>query len=946
MFPRLRRYFDVRSGEGRRVLFSFLHVAVVAASFLLARPIRNGLFLQQYGAFALVYVYAAVPLVLSLFVPIYARVTARFGLGTVTIATLIFFSSHVVLFWYAFRFHADAIAIKGSLAWYLPAAFYVWVNCFAVIAPVQAWTFANQMFDTRQARRLFGLIAVGASLGSIGAGVLARELVGPIGGTVNMMLVLAGLILAAAVIVAIALMLIPAAVPAKPGRPPKHFVMSSLRRIGGSPYLRLMAALVFLAAVTTQWTAFQLSLSADQRFGGNADALTRFFGTFNFSLGAVSFVLQLLLVGPALRRFGLAVTILVLPLALGTGSLFILLLPTFWSVLTTNALDQGLRFSLDKATYELLYLPLTPTQRVQVKNAIDIVVSRVADSVGAVVLGIATNGFLMVGGFGLGLRGTAAVNLGFIVAWMLVAARLRGEYVRTIQSSIHRHRIDSEQVTDGSLDRSAAGILADKLASPEPQEVSYALDLLEGQGLIGLERQLRALLAHEDADIRRRALAILSAGRDTSISRTAMDMLRDPDLGVRTEALLYVTREMRVDPIRQLEELGEFEDFSIRAGMAAFLASPGPSQNLDAARLLLAAMAHSDDGDGVRDRLQAARVLSLVPGLFTDLLVHLISDRDPAVARQAIGATSVVMRDEVVTALLGALARPELASDAADRLSRYGNALVPRLAECLNDPQTPVETKREVPPVLVRIGTPVALEVLIEGLLQSDVTLRHRVIASLNKLHDLHPEVRIDDQLVEVVLAAEIAGHYRSYQVLGPLREQFKGDEQALDGIRQSMDQELERMFRLMALLVPGPGLHDAYVGVRSTNPTVRDNALEFLDNVLKPGLRRLLIPVLDNQVTIDERIRIANQLVGAPLETAEQAASTLLASEDPYLRTCGAYAVGALHLNNLEGELHKLADAPDPTLRESVQIALGRLSGEPETAQPPVPGGMETGVG
>jgi len=946
MLFRLRRYFDVRAGEGRRVLFSFLHVAVVAASFLLARPIRNGLFLQHYGAFALVYVYAAVPLVLSLFVPVYARVTARFGLGTVTIATLTFFSSHVVLFWYAFRFHADAIAVKGSLAWYLPAAFYVWVNCFAVIAPVQAWTFANQMFDTRQARRLFGLIAVGASLGSIGAGVLARELVGPIGGTVNMMLVLAGLILTAAVIVSIALVRIPTAVPARPARPPRHFVIGSLRRIAGTPYLRFMAALVFLAAVTTQWTAFQLSVAADQRFGGDADALTKFFGTFNFSLGAVSFVLQLLLVGPALRKFGLAVTILILPIALGTGSLLVLLLPTFLSVLTTNALDQGLRFSLDKATYELLYLPLTSAQRVQVKNAIDIVISRLADSAGAVLLGIATNGFLMIGGFRLGLRGTAAINLGIIGAWTLIAARLRGEYVRTIQSSIHRHRIDTEQLAEGSLDRSAAGILAEKLASSDPEDVSYALGLLEGQGLIGLDRHLRALLQHEDANIRRRALAILSAARDTSISRTAMDMLRDPDLGVRTEALLYVTREMRIDPIRQLEELGEFEDFSIRAGMAAFLASPGPSQNLDAARLLLSAMAHSDEGDGVRDRMQAARVLSLVPGLFTDLLVHLISDPDPAVARQAIEATSVVMRDEVVSALLGALGRPELAFDAGDRLARYGNALVPRLAQCLDDPNTPLETKRELPQVLVRIGTPVAFEVLIEGLLQSDVTLRHRVIASLNKLHDLHPEVRIDEQLVEVVLAAEIAGHYRSYQVLGALREQFKEDESALAGIRQSMDQELERMFRLMALLVPGPGLHDAYVGVRSTNATVRDNALEFLDNVLKPGLRRLLIPLLDSQVTIDERIRIANQLVGAPLETAEQAASTLLASEDPYLRACGAYAVGALRLHTLEGDLQKLADVPDPTLRESVQVALGRLAGEPETSQPPVPGGMETGVG
>ncbi len=233
-----------------------------------------------------------------------------------------------------------------------------------------------------------------------------------------------------------------------------------------------------------------------------------------------------------------------------------------------------MRFSLDKATYELLYLPLAPAQRAQVKTAIDIVVSRLADSIGAVLLGVATGGFLMFHGMRLEERGTAAINLGFIGVWLLVAMRLRGEYVRTIQSSIHRHRIASEHAPDVPLDRSAATVLAQKLTSGDGDDIRYALDWLEAQGIMGMERQLRLLLSHEDAEVRRRALSLLSAARDTSISRVATDMLRDPDLGVRTEALLYVTREMRVDPVRQLEELGDVEDFSIRAGMAAFLALP------------------------------------------------------------------------------------------------------------------------------------------------------------------------------------------------------------------------------------------------------------------------------------------------------------------------------------------------------------------------------------
>src|SRR4051794_3921037 len=222
MLPRIRRFFDVRPGEGMRVLLSFLYVAVVVAAFLLARPIRNSLFLEQYGPYALVYVYAAVPLVLSLFVPVYARVAARLGSQVVTVGTLVFFSSNVLLFWYAFHAHPGAGTKPGTIGFLLPGMFYVWVNCFGAIAPVQAWTFASTLFDTRQARRLFGLVGAGASLGAIGAGLLARLLVRPVGGTVNLMLVLAALILAAAGIVAFASVRLRTSGTNSRRTPPKH----------------------------------------------------------------------------------------------------------------------------------------------------------------------------------------------------------------------------------------------------------------------------------------------------------------------------------------------------------------------------------------------------------------------------------------------------------------------------------------------------------------------------------------------------------------------------------------------------------------------------------------------------------------------------------------------------------------------------------------------------
>ena len=941
MIERVRRFLDVRPGEGLPVLLTFLYISVVVASFLLAKPIRNGLFLRQYGPYALVYVYAAVPLVLSIFVPIYTRVAARFGARSVTVGTLIFFSLNVVLFWYAFRFHPF---------WLLPGIFYVWVNCFGVIAPVQAWSFANSLFDTRQAKRLFGLVGSGASFGAITGGVLARFLVGPVGGVVNLMFVLAMLIMSAAVIVTFANLRIGRMGLARRGRPISQPFSETWQQIVSSPYLRLIASLVFVVAIATQWTAFQLSVVADERFEGNAEAITHFYGTFNFLTGIASFSLQLLVTGRMLRSWGLATTILALPLALTTGDLLILLIPVFWPVLLTNAFDQGLRFSLDKASYELLYLPIAPGRRVPIKNTIDIVVNRVADAVGAVLLGLTTRGFVMLPGLHLGVRGIAAVNLVTLSIWLVLSWRLRREYVRTIQDTIHRHRIDTERDRSGGGEGSAADVLRAKLSAPDPSEVRYALDLIEGQQTRRWHTALRPLISHPDADIRRRSLALLGAAGDDEIADRVPPMLRDPDLGVRTEALLYLSREAHIDPLRQIQELGDFEDFSIRAGAAAFLAAPGRSQNLEAARMIIQVMAASPGPAGRRDRIEAARLISTIGDRdLMDLLPSLIGDEDVAVARQAVLAAYGMPREELATPLIMALGRADIADEAADALARLGNEVVPVVAGALRNDYLPAEVRRELPSVLLRVGTFEAQQALVESLLESDGTVRHRIIASLNKLRSARPDIVVDPGVVELLLAAEIAGHYRSYQVLGPLRAHLKDDDPVLEALRHSMEQELERIFRLMALLFPQTGLHDAYVGVRSSNTAVRADALEFLENVLKPELRHVLVPLLDSHVTLDERIELANRMVGAPLENAQQAIATMLASEDPWLKSCAISAIGTLQLRSLVPQLKEHESSSDPLVRQAVADTRARLAGDGRALlqpQHPAPADLDTGVG
>jgi len=86
--PSLRKVFDVRPGERAVVLLGAAYMAAVVSSFLLAKPIRNALFLTQYGAYNLVYVSAGVPVALTLIVPAYGWL-ADYDLDPATVEKLL-----------------------------------------------------------------------------------------------------------------------------------------------------------------------------------------------------------------------------------------------------------------------------------------------------------------------------------------------------------------------------------------------------------------------------------------------------------------------------------------------------------------------------------------------------------------------------------------------------------------------------------------------------------------------------------------------------------------------------------------------------------------------------------------------------------------------------------------------------------------------------------------
>jgi AAA family ATP:ADP antiporter len=914
MLPLVHRLLGMNARELRRSLPLFVYLFLTMAGSVASKAARDALFLERFRAVDLPYADIAIALIVGVVASAYIRAGERMNLRNLQVASLLGFAVSAVGFWW----WSTAPGLESPM---LFLAIYIWVGVLSVLAPAQVWMLANFVLTTREAKRTFGLIGSGAILGWIVGGLATRLAVGEYGTEVMLLLTAASQVVCAGLVLYVWKHR-PATGksdgPAGAERS-RSGVLAALEIIAESRYLKAIGAVILLSSLATTVEAWQFKAIAKASIP-DTDQLAMFFGTFNMAAGVVSLLLQLLLTGRALRTGGVGVTLFIVPVALTVTSLGLLVTGTLVAATLLRASDQVLRYSVDKATIELLYLPVPASQTFVVKSFIDTVVYRMGDGLGGMVV------LVFATALGWSPVQVSWVCLLLLGGWMAAAAVARREYVENLQDSIHQHRLDAERDGAPVLERAATDMLTARLGG-DTHEVVYALSLFEMAHDRAIHPAVRGLLKHPTPEVRRRALALLSRADDLTVRDQVQQMLRDPDLEVRTEALLYLSEHSNVDPLASIESVGDFEDFSIRASMVAFLARPGRAQNVDAARLMLSTMAEEKGPEGRRTRLEAARLIRFLPDLFDRELRLLLQDDDPEVAKASMLAAARLNKRIFVGRIIERMQEPALVPTAVEALAAFGDRIVGTLRDALVDPEMPQDVRREIPGVLQAIGTRAAQNVLTESVLDKDVVLRYRCIAALNKLGQLHPDRPVDRKIVESVLAAEILGHYRSYQVMGTLsRDLSDSAEPVRQGLRESMDKETERIFRLLKMLYPEHDLHSAYVGLQSRDPMVHDNALEFIDTVLPPEIRAVLMPIIDREVSVKDRILRANQLLGSTISGREEAVEVLTRSDDPWLRSCAAYTIGELHLRRFTSLLDQWARDQDPLLRAAAEEALQKL--------------------
>ncbi|WP_434042393.1 MULTISPECIES: NTP/NDP exchange transporter [Sorangium] len=188
-------FAEVKPREVFSVLVLTLNVFLLLTGYYLLKVVREPLILAggglEIGGQKLdldgpevkAYAAAGQALLLVGVVRAYGAMARRFGRMQLTTALTLFFAGNLVLFYFLARLGVP-----------LGVPFYLWVGCFNLTVIAQFWSFANDVYDPEQGKRLFAIVGIGSSLGAMLGAQIAKRIYVPIG-PYNMMLVAAGVLL-------------------------------------------------------------------------------------------------------------------------------------------------------------------------------------------------------------------------------------------------------------------------------------------------------------------------------------------------------------------------------------------------------------------------------------------------------------------------------------------------------------------------------------------------------------------------------------------------------------------------------------------------------------------------------------------------------------------------------------------------------------------------------
>ena len=407
----LQMISKIKQREIKAVFCSFLFVVVLMTAYYILRPVRDAMASDWTDA-EVSWLWTLNFFISTGIVALYGIAVSKFPFRLLVPTMYGIFASSFVMFYILGSIYEDRILIDK--------AFYVWVSVFSLFHISVFWSFMSELFNKEQSGRLFGIIAVGASVGGLIGPTITAFFSASLG-IDNLMLI------------GSMMLLIPI---------PIIFYLQSLKTtelnngtadlnqsnqaIGGNPiagfkmllsnpYLISIALFIFLYTGISSFIYFELKnllsdLSRPER--------SVIWAQMDLAVNVLSISMGLFVTGRIVSSFGMPVTIALVPVMVCIGLLVLAISPLLGVVMILQIIRRAGNYGVTRPAREMLFTLVDRETRFKAKPVIDIVAYRGSDMLMA---------WLFTGltqGLGLGLAAVAAIGAGIAALWSLVGVYL------------------------------------------------------------------------------------------------------------------------------------------------------------------------------------------------------------------------------------------------------------------------------------------------------------------------------------------------------------------------------------------------------------------------------------------------------------------------------------------------------------------------------------------
>lgn len=416
----IARHLGLEPGEFVAVAWSFIYFFSILSAYYMLRSVREAMAIVG-GTQNIPWLFTGTFVVMLLATPAFGWVTSKYSRKQFLPWVYYFFIVNILIFFSLFTY-----AERNELeTLWIARAFFVWLSVFNLFVVSVFWSFMADIYSKEQGRRLFGLISAGGSAGAILGPFMTHVLVVPLGFE-NLLPLSAGLLMFSVFCVAQLRRWAeqgPAEghdTPVDTTTPIGGGALAGIRQVLTSPYLGAIALGGAFASLMGTATYIYMAQLVSENFA-TTDEHTQVFALIDLMTNVLSMTCQLIIVKQVVQRFGIGVSLAVLPIVSVIGFALLAANPVFIVIAALQVVRRSITFGMAKPTSDMLYSVVSPEEKYKAKNFTETALYRGGDLVGAWVVKIMA---------GLGLSGVSLVCVPLAAIWTAIAFWLGKDYKR------------------------------------------------------------------------------------------------------------------------------------------------------------------------------------------------------------------------------------------------------------------------------------------------------------------------------------------------------------------------------------------------------------------------------------------------------------------------------------------------------------------------------------